>query len=932
MKKLLPFFITAVILAGPALSWASVDPATIQALQAQIQELQEKIRALIAQGNSVTQTKPAFGGSTTMMSGSGSAGAGVTVSGVNMQAIFNDDTSNDDIIQLNNLRIQSIDAQAGVALITASNDFGINCLKFQDQDSTSGISFPCPMPLSILYQIKVDSDTRLLLRNRQKATLADFAVGDRINVYGFMDRASNAVTAVLVRNIDKPATKKFIQLNNVQVASLPDSTSLPTSFVVIQNGISPCFDYGEMGVGGKIFPCPLGLEMREMKMNISAPNSAGVLNTATAMSAYYPAARKYSITVTPDTKIIGSNRQPLTLKDISVGDTLNIYGSQSASDSTSISALIIRDLSKPVANERSVLRVAVTDASIMCMQIGSQTDALSSIMAPCGILYNATVDLYGSDGSIRHGSTERGVAVFENLKPGTYTAAASAPGYDRNKLADIRLDVHQIQTVTIMLQHLSSRGISVRALDNLNGSVGVSYGANFEASGGVGSYVWAISDGALPPGLSLTHPPVPMIACRVDGPCPIYPQNRILLSGTPTQGGTYKFRLTATDSQGHSGSETFIAEIRGGSVGGNLPPSIYGVTGPTLLAVGQQGTWTVKAADPENSSLSYAVVWGDESTMAGTAPSLRSTANDVVQTSTFTHSFAKTGTYAPVFIVTDNSGTSAKTTISVTVTANGTTPPVSAGYLQIKPASASVAVGGSVRMQAIFQPSMPPCPVGLACAQVMPAPYQVNAEWTSSNPGVASLVISTPNCAQGTNYCGQEVLVKGISNGVAGITAVYKMSSGFVLTAIAKVTVGSGSQTVTVISPNGGETWLKETMQTIKWQDNFAQTCPAGTYCASIAPRYYTIQLVPYYPPCTGSICPLYAIHAPYVIASSVGGISYNWSVGKVLNTSGAGDVAPDGSYTVQVCQTGTDICDSSDSYFKITSSTAGTTSNSAGQ
>jgi len=51
-------------------------------------------------------------------------------------------------------------------------------------------------------------------------------------------------------------------------------------------------------------------------------------------------------------------------------------------------------------------------------------------------------------------------------------------------------------------------------------------------------------------------------------------------------------------------------------------------------------------------------------------------------------------------------------------------------------------------------------------------------------------------------------------------------------------------------------------------------------------------------------------------------GSSYNWSVGKILNFDGTSGTAPDGSYTVQVCQTGTSVCDSSDSYFKIVSGT----------
>ncbi|OHA54673.1 MAG: hypothetical protein A2Z62_00400 [Candidatus Terrybacteria bacterium RIFCSPLOWO2_02_42_20] len=129
------------------------------------------------------------------------------------------------------------------------------------------------------------------------------------------------------------------------------------------------------------------------------------------------------------------------------------------------------------------------------------------------------------------------------------------------------------------------------------------------------------------------------------------------------------------------------------------------------------------------------------------------------------------------------------------------------------------------------------------------------------------------------------------------------------------VTDNGSGHSITVLSPNGGETWTKGTTQTIKWQDNTPQILiyPVPT-------RYYDIKLVSYYPPCTGQtgqICPEY-----YPIANGISGNSYQWNVGKIINTYGGGEVAPDGSYTIQVCQSGTGTpCDSSNSYFKISSS-----------
>lgn len=134
---------------------------------------------------------------------------------------------------------------------------------------------------------------------------------------------------------------------------------------------------------------------------------------------------------------------------------------------------------------------------------------------------------------------------------------------------------------------------------------------------------------------------------------------------------------------------------------------------------------------------------------------------------------------------------------------------------------------------------------------------------------------------------------------------------------------------ITVTSPNGGETWQKGTTQTIKWQDNTPRpmiACQPYDTNPSCAPRTYDIRLSSFFyePPCTVGIpCNRTAMipREPYTIAEGVYGSSYGWSVGKIMITYGTGDLAlPDGSYTVQVCQSGTSICDSSDSYFKITS------------
>jgi len=240
----------------------------------------------------------------------------------------------------------------------------------------------------------------------------------------------------------------------------------------------------------------------------------------------------------------------------------------------------------------------------------------------------------------------------------------------------------------------------------------------------------------------------------------------------------------------------------GGGGGPGMPPKpipnpqspvISGVSGPQSLKANEQGTWTVKASSSTGGNLSYSVVWGDEIYYKDfSAPALIPPITNQ-QSATFTHSYSQAGNYTPTFTVTNNSGQTAQTSLSVNV-------------------------GGVVN--------------------------------TSS---------------------------------------------------------------ISVLSPNGGETWARGTMQTIKWQDNRTINCQVGSVCAYPT---YDIKLIQYIQPCTGNVCTT-QYPSTYIIANFVFGSSYNWFTGDMWEKG----ISPaDGSYTIQICQTGSTSCDSSDSYFKITS------------
>ncbi|OHA07558.1 MAG: hypothetical protein A3B29_02100 [Candidatus Sungbacteria bacterium RIFCSPLOWO2_01_FULL_51_34] len=857
---------------------------------------------------------PAY--ATEMSGATVSTGVAVSVDATQSYApVFDDDTSDDDIVQLNNLRIQNVDSLVTPAIVSAYHDLGIQCRKFQTEDSVVSIDMPCPLAPSVLYKIRVDADTLLLLRNRKRATIADFAVGDRINVYGFMDRDTRAIDALIMRNIDKPVVQKYIQLNNIEAVSAP-GVAVPTSFTVAQKGVSPCLDYGERGTGGAVFPCPLGIEVYEVTQSLSPGAAGGSAHSAKL----YPSPRKYRIHVSSETKIMDANRRVLLLKDIEVGDTLNIYGLER--EKGSVNALIIRDLSKPVSSAKATLRVVVTADTISCaypMLIGQEP--VTSITAPCGILYDATVEVYNSAGTrVAKGSTQRGVAVFENLLPGTYTVIADSDGYNRGKQS-VTLRAHDMQTVTLILNAENDNDISLRAHDSMDGTVGTYFQSSVEASGGTGAYSWKVTRGLLPPGIFLSKPPMPMMPCSVTEGCPELRQNSIWLSGTPTNAGTYAFTLMATDSQGSSGSETFISVIRGYSTT-DLPPVIHGVSGPATLKMHEVGMWTVRASDPERGPLSYSVVWGDEAvSVSGASAEPRPARVDFKQSATLTHTYWSVGTYAPVFTVTDATGHAVTAGMTVEVTEGA----ILYGTLTIEPASFDLKKDVQKQIKAYYRPPMPTCPPGLGCIQVLPAVQEVDARWITSNSEIVDLEYAVSDCPQillpNAGMCRSRTSVYAIGKnpGSAEIKAVYTLASGKILTAVAKVTVSPDTRhTVSVLAPNGGETWTKGTTQTITWRDTTPYpypACPAGAQCAPAAPKQYDIKLISEFPPCTGtSGCPAYD-RAPYTIAKSVYGFSYIWSVGRVAELY---DIAPAGSYTVQVCQAGTDICDSSDSYFKI--------------
>ncbi len=126
--------------------------------------------------------------------------------------------------------------------------------------------------------------------------------------------------------------------------------------------------------------------------------------------------------------------------------------------------------------------------------------------------------------------------------------------------------------------------------------------------------------------------------------------------------GTYTLAI-----QNANGTSNTIPFTVTGTTNGQ-PISITGLSAPATLALGQNGTWTVQvSASSQTQNLHYSVVWGDESTVYNNGVAA-SSVNTVQTSATFTHAYSRSGTYTPVFTVTNDNGQSVSTSNTITVT------------------------------------------------------------------------------------------------------------------------------------------------------------------------------------------------------------------------------------------------------------------------
>jgi len=177
--------------------------------------------------------------------------------------------------------------------------------------------------------------------------------------------------------------------------------------------------------------------------------------------------------------------------------------------------------------------------------------------------------------------------------------------------------------------------ITLPASTLANGTQGVAYSAMLNpASGGTGAYSYAVTAGALPPGIVLNA-------------------SSGALTGTPTSVGTSNFAVTATDSS--TGSGPYSSAPRGYTLQIiNTPP----VANPLSASVAYNSS-----ANPITLNISGGV---PSSVAVGTAP-LHGSANASGTSITYQPTAGYAGPDSFTYTATNTAGTSSPATVSVTV-------------------------------------------------------------------------------------------------------------------------------------------------------------------------------------------------------------------------------------------------------------------------
>ncbi len=367
---------------------------------------------------------------------------------------------------------------------------------------------------------------------------------------------------------------------------------------------------------------------------------------------------------------------------------------------------------------------------------------------------------------------------------------------------------------------------------------------------------------------------------------------------------------------------------------GGQAPVVSGIQAPTSLRTNETGTWTVTAYDPQNSALTYYVQWGDEQyyNSGYNLVSPASTGYWNSQQAVFTHAYANPGTYTVRFKVRDTQGYETISSATVTVSYNGgttdtsgisiTTTPNKSTYSAYEDIGFTITARNTTAYEKVLN-------FNSGCQ----TSYRIGSYDSSANQ-ICTMALTSVRVPAYGSYTWNMTHFQNTSRLSGGTYTLTGRVLGFgesSTTVTITDTNGGGGQQSTdlrLIAPNGGQ-WLRSgSTQLISWLMPYVQyfaaqsvdiklvpannatpiytgsgtPCPVGNTCAYTGNTGYTSQPLTYY-------------GETYTIARGVYGTSYNWNVGS---TAYYWTTVPTGAYYMEICLTGTNSCDRSDSIINI--------------
>ena len=278
----------------------------------------------------------------------------------------------------------------------------------------------------------------------------------------------------------------------------------------------------------------------------------------------------------------------------------------------------------------------------------------------------------GTTAAVRNFQVTHGISATGSVGPQTRAALMSDCGYsfDYNPYPMPSYPTYPTYPTTPYYPYPVVEQPTISSVSPLSGSVGsmiTVQGAGFTAQGNTVHFGRGIiTNLRSPDGSALTF----AVPAQLTG----YGNETVTLTTYP---------IYVTNSGGLS-SNTLPFTVTGLATS-QVQPTISNLQGPTNLAVGATGTWSITAGGAYNTNLSTFVTWGDEqyysynSSQAAQEIYLGS----IQQQVTFTHVYQQAGTYTVRFRVRNNqSGLESLATMTVVVTGSTTGGNVSLSSIQ----------------------------------------------------------------------------------------------------------------------------------------------------------------------------------------------------------------------------------------------------------